>query len=620
MTSTPQSLSTPHHYQVMPETLQSRISKYILPTLEHIRSHRDEWNQAYKGCSIYNPEEEPVSFEVHLAYFLNGKISKEYDGYDDGIVKCAELLECDINQLRWMFIGAGAGNYPFWSKSWISPVDQIIQKIKEFTELPVKNCRLNLKNADLRNADLYGHDLTDAEAENANFTNATLRYANLSGVDLTNANFTNADLRFASLSYCHFKNTIFDNADLIGVKVDINSRIKECLPTNEQSINAIESSESPDKEAINTTKTSESSNNETINIKETSESSNNLPITSLHISNFQKFSKLNLPKFGRVNLLCGSNGSGKTTLLNAIRLYFSALHYSKIKMMSILYDILENQRQFITEKDIHNESITYLNYNSLFTNFKITPKENIHIALNNNNVVKISPYENGQLPKEVEDKLHFSFYMEDFNLLLVEYNNEPKYLLPWITSKTKETLYKHKKILKMAKYFNEEETKCVFVDSKKPSDSDLVKFVDDAWIENEDHLSEQVIVDAYGHQITGVASVSFDGKNNIVATKLKNSSTRQPLNALGDGVTRFFGIAAALFESRNGILLIDDVENSIHYSLHTKLWKMIIENAYKYNIQVFVSTNSFECTKEFKEVITEMKLKDSSVLHYNCNS
>ena len=44
-----------------------------------------------------------------------------------------------------------------------------------------------------------------------------------------------------------------------------------------------------------------------------------------------------------------------------------------------------------------------------------------------------------------------------------------------------------------------------------------------------------------------------------------------PLRSLGDGVNRLFGIALALVHAKGGLLLLDEIENGIHYSVQADL-------------------------------------------------
>ena len=80
-----------------------------------------------------------------------------------------------------------------------------------------------------------------------------------------------------------------------------------------------------------------------------------------------------------------------------------------------------------------------------------------------------------------------------------------------------------------------------------------------------------------------------------------------PLKSLGDGATRFFGIALALANSRNGFLVIDEVENGVHHSKQLELWKMVLQTAYINNTQVFAATHSWDCMRGFAQAATELE-------------
>jgi len=68
-----------------------------------------------------------------------------------------------------------------------------------------------------------------------------------------------------------------------------------------------------------------------------------------------------------------------------------------------------------------------------------------------------------------------------------------------------------------------------------------------------------------------------------------------PINLMGDGIRRILGILATIYERRNGILLIDEIENGLHYSTLSVLWKTILKAVFDNNVQLFVTTHSYEC-------------------------
>ncbi len=67
-----------------------------------------------------------------------------------------------------------------------------------------------------------------------------------------------------------------------------------------------------------------------------------------------------------------------------------------------------------------------------------------------------------------------------------------------------------------------------------------------------------------------------------------------PLNISGEGLVRLFSIILELIASRGGVLLIDEIDNGLHYSVMPKLWKLLGELVEKYDVQVFGTTHNDE--------------------------
>jgi len=87
-----------------------------------------------------------------------------------------------------------------------------------------------------------------------------------------------------------------------------------------------------------------------------------------------------------------------------------------------------------------------------------------------------------------------------------------------------------------------------------------------------------------------------------------------PANLMGGGIAKFLSIALAMLDSRNGIVLIDEIENGLHHSAQKTIWKAIFNWALHLNVQVFATSHSNESIKAFNNIIatslfeTEAKL------------
>jgi len=85
----------------------------------------------------------------------------------------------------------------------------------------------------------------------------------------------------------------------------------------------------------------------------------------------------------------------------------------------------------------------------------------------------------------------------------------------------------------------------------------------------------------------------------LVATSLKYGvpfdSTLMPIHTMGDGVRKLLHIVLIMLTKHRSILLLDEVENGLHYSLHTKFWEMISTLAKQEKCQIVATTHSYEC-------------------------
>jgi len=72
-------------------------------------------------------------------------------------------------------------------------------------------------------------------------------------------------------------------------------------------------------------------------------------------------------------------------------------------------------------------------------------------------------------------------------------------------------------------------------------------------------------------------------------------SRKIPVSYMGEGVAKLLSIILAIANSQEGIVLIDEFENGIHYSVMQKVWEGIGLAAKDFNCQVIATTHSYEC-------------------------
>jgi hypothetical protein len=82
-------------------------------------------------------------------------------------------------------------------------------------------------------------------------------------------------------------------------------------------------------------------------------------------------------------------------------------------------------------------------------------------------------------------------------------------------------------------------------------------------------------------------------------------STGVDLSCYGEGLQRMFLLSLLFASAQHGVLLIDEFENALHYSLIGPFSRFVHQLALKFNVQVFITSHSKECIDAFINAIPE---------------
>ena len=151
-----------------------------------------------------------------------------------------------------------------------------------------------------------------------------------------------------------------------------------------------------------------------------------------------------------------------------------------------------------------------------------------------------------------------------------------------------------------------EPTQYIKVQKKYP-DFDIAQkfdFIDKNKLANE-LLNAITYVD---NKIDGLRTFGESGLKLFISTK---GEVWKPITSYGDSVAHLvnyfsFLLAKKASSDRNStILLIDEIENGIHYSAHYEFWKQIFTLSKELNVQIFATTHSLEMIQQFNKVAKE---------------
>jgi AAA15 family ATPase/GTPase len=74
-----------------------------------------------------------------------------------------------------------------------------------------------------------------------------------------------------------------------------------------------------------------------------------------------------------------------------------------------------------------------------------------------------------------------------------------------------------------------------------------------------------------------------------------------PVPMMGEGIGRLLTILLSIYESKDGLVMVDEIDTGFHYSILRDVWTAIAKVAREVNTQVFATTHSWECLKAAHE-------------------
>ncbi len=308
-------------------------------------------------------------------------------------------------------------------------------------------------------------------------------------------------------------------------------------------------------------------------------------LDSLYVQNFKIFKELKVPKLSNVNLFVGKNNTGKSCLLEAVQSY--------ARKFSNLGDLIKEREQdweLSIEEHLRNKTVDNpLKY--IFYGYELLKSE---IVISSNKE-KVCGY---FMPVDLDSDC---FRIKIINIdTLGEYNIQIT-----LDSDSNIKLFdKFKNHFKIFDKFEKSEvgelTEVQYVSSLNCNNQNISKLWDNINLTD----LEGIVINCLRliePSITGLAFMGDRGKR-IPVVKSKKVKERLSLKTYGDGMTRLLGIILAMVNAKDGIALIDEVENGLHWSVHPKLWEIIFKLSKELNIQVFATSHSLDCVRGFNKI------------------
>ncbi|MBF0565930.1 MAG: AAA family ATPase [Nitrospirae bacterium] len=311
-------------------------------------------------------------------------------------------------------------------------------------------------------------------------------------------------------------------------------------------------------------------------------------ITKLNISGFKGFERLELPALSRVTLLGGRNNAGKTSILEAISMFFERLNPQFI--------FVQFSWRGIEIVPLEPEAI----WGPLFLNYDMNKEITISAVINDTEekmTIRFNPdYIDPVISAEASTTGTSAKYLQ----IKTDQKTTSSHALN-ITFDTKERKNQEFHLLigpegiipRGQRDLANVKVWTIFVGSREEPklslDAERFGRLDIVGKQNKivDFLK---IIEPNLKSLSSIAS----GNTSIIHGDI-GIGRKIPVIYMGDGVSRLLTIILSIATSQGGIVLLDEFENGIHYSVMPKVWEAIGRAAREFDCQVIGTTHSYEC-------------------------
>ncbi|MEZ4526752.1 MAG: AAA family ATPase [Desulfobacterales bacterium] len=321
-------------------------------------------------------------------------------------------------------------------------------------------------------------------------------------------------------------------------------------------------------------------------------------IRNINISNFRCFKDVDIQGFERINLFGGKNNSGKTALLEA--LFLGSTPISETIM--ILRQIRGESGEFL-------KAFPEKAWDNLFFDKKETEKKSVIIVEYDDKAKQIK-LECGHSDRKFSEIFgdDSGTFFEDLRTRWTESGFKRSALNIHCYEKDEKTVSgsmtaTSKGIISNINFTDSGSDEAVFIPAfLRMSNSALAQEFDKSDLEGH---SDKVLkaIQAIDESIIQIRTLNIGSPTVYLKRKTQEDL---PITLFGEAINRVAHFIVKMVNSRNGILLIDEIENGIHYTNHGELWKMLFKLSKEFNIQIFATTHSYEMIKSFSEVASEM--------------
>lgn len=324
-----------------------------------------------------------------------------------------------------------------------------------------------------------------------------------------------------------------------------------------------------------------------------------LPLRTLQIEGYRGIRQLQLPRLEQVNLFVGVNNAGKTSLLEAVQLYASRTP------VTVLSNILREHSGYRPPVSTRrNEELTPERiaaavdavrslFHGSFSKMPGAP-------------VRIRPIGNGAAPLSISLPLGTSSWLDDEGVPTAELFLEPDSpLISLERGQNTAVLTLDWFVRRFGLILTGAPQSTLLIPAEGLNASRFARLWDQSVAAGQGEAVEEALRSVVPEleRIYLLGESAAGGRS--ITVQLRGTNRPVPIVSMGDGTRRTFGIALAMVQASGGVVLIDEVENGLHYTVQLEVWRAILHLAERLNVQVFATTHSWDSIQAFSTAAGE---------------
>jgi hypothetical protein len=310
-------------------------------------------------------------------------------------------------------------------------------------------------------------------------------------------------------------------------------------------------------------------------------------LTNFHVRGFRTFEQLEVARLGRVNLVVGRNNVGKTMLLHALRVFGSeGARGTIIELLRDRDELARGGRQGGPERGGPMPGhVQLVEIAALFHGR--APKLGDEIVLESKGTrLRLALGDSSAASERADAWLNVDYGAEHRDSIPLADD-----FVAWLDARSPRMKLDHSAVPLLAASTLDANRLAIWWDSVSLTDA-------------ERRVIDCIRIISPVERIALVENVYLLSR--VALVKVEGISAPIPLKSLGDGVGRVFAMALALEVARSSkLLLIDEIENGIHYSILPDFWRFLFKASALAGVQVVATSHSWDCIEAFHQAAND---------------